>query len=91
MRTHLLIAAALALSATVTSANALTVVNTDKVTHAVVVIPQGGKAHRLMIKANHSGRYDCVKGCELKLGTHKAHYNAKTQKIWIKDGRFVRV
>jgi hypothetical protein len=90
VRTHLLIAAALALSATVTSANALTVVNSDKVSHAVMVITQGGKAHRLVIKANHSGSYNCAKGCELKLGTHKAHYNSKIQKIWIKGGKFVQ-
>jgi hypothetical protein len=90
MRTHLLIAAALALSATVTSANALTVVNSDKVSHAVMVIPQGGKAHKLVIKANQSGTYDCAKGCELKLGKEKAHYDAKTQKIMIKGGKFVQ-
>jgi hypothetical protein len=89
MRTHLLIAAALALSATVTSANALTLVNSDKVSHAVMVTPHGGKAHRLVIKANHAGSYDCAKGCELRLGSHKAHFDAKTQKIWIKDGKFV--
>jgi phage gp45-like len=90
MRTQLLIAAALALSATVTSANALTVVNSDKVGHAVMVTPQGGKAHRLVIKASHAGNYNCARGCELKLGTHKAHYDAKTQKIRIKGGMFVQ-
>jgi hypothetical protein len=90
MRTHLLIAAALALSATVTSANALTVVNSDKVSQAVTVTPQGGKAHRLVIKANRSGGYDCAKGCELRLGAHKAHFDAKTHKIWIKAGKFVQ-
>ena len=68
MRTHFLIVAALALSATVTSANALTLVNSDKVSHAVIVTPQGGKAHRLVIKANRVVSYDCAKGCELKLG-----------------------
>jgi hypothetical protein len=88
MRTHFLIAAALALSATVTSANALTVVDSDKVSHAVMVTPQGGKAHRLVIKANGAGSYDCAKGCELKLGPQKAHYDGKTQKIRIKDGKF---
>ena len=90
MRTHLLIAAAFALSATVTSANALTVVNSDKVSHAVMVTPQGGKTHRLVIKASHAGSYDCAKGCELRLGTHKAHYDARIQKIWIRGGRFVQ-
>ncbi|MGE0241084.1 MAG: hypothetical protein AB7F09_19685 [Parvibaculaceae bacterium] len=90
MRTQLLIAAALALSATVTSANALTVINADKVSHAVMVTPQGGKAHRLVIKANHTGRYDCAKGCELKLGAQKAHYGSKIQKVWIKGGKLVQ-
>ena len=90
MRTQLLIAAALVLGATVTSANALTVVNSDKVSHAVMVTPQGGKVHRLVIKANHSGTYNCAKGCELKLGSQKAHYDSKIQKIWIKSGKFVQ-
>jgi hypothetical protein len=89
MRTHLLIAAALALAATVTSANALTVVNSDKTSHAVMVTPEGGKAHRIVIKAGHSAKYDCAKGCELRLGAEKAHYDAKIQKIQIKAGKFV--
>ena len=90
MRTHFLIAAALALSATVTSANALTLVNADKVSHAVIVTSQGDKAHRLVIKPNRFVSYDCTKGCDLRLGTHKAHYDAKIQKIWIKGGKFNR-
>jgi hypothetical protein len=89
MRIPLLIAAALALSAAVTSANALTVVNSDKTSHAVMVTPMGGKAHKLIIKARHSGRYDCAKGCELRLGASKAHFGGKVQKIWIKGGKFV--
>ncbi|MGE0006550.1 MAG: hypothetical protein AB7S92_13270 [Parvibaculaceae bacterium] len=89
MRTHLLIAAALALSASVTSANALTVVNSDKVTRAVMVTPQGGKAHRLVIKASHTGHYDCAKGCDLRLGAQKAHFGGKVEKIWIKGGKLV--
>jgi hypothetical protein len=89
MRAHLLIAAALALAATVTSANALTVVNSDKTSHAVMVTPEGGKAHKIIIKARHSAKYDCAKGCELRLGAEKAHYDAKIQKIQIKAGKFV--
>jgi hypothetical protein len=89
MRTHLLIAAALALAATVTSANALTVVNSDKTSHVVMVTPEGGKAHKIIIKASHSAKYDCAKGCELRLGARKAHYDAKIQKIQIKAGKFV--
>lgn len=88
MRTHILIAAALALAATVTSANALTVVNSDKTSHAVMVTPQGGKVHKLIIKASRSASYDCAKGCELRLGAEKAHYDAKVQKIMIKGGKF---
>jgi hypothetical protein len=90
MRTHLLIAAALALGATITSANALTLVNSDKVSHAVMITPQGGKAHKLVIKANHSGKYDCAKGCEVQLGKEKAHYDSKIEKITIKGGKFVQ-
>jgi hypothetical protein len=89
MRTHLLIAAALALSATVSSANALTVVNSDKTSHAVMVTPQGGKVHKLIIKASRSASYNCAKGCELRLGAEKAHYDAKIHKIIIKGGKFI--
>jgi hypothetical protein len=89
MRTHLLIAAALALAATVTSANALTVVNSDKTSHAVMVTPQGGKVHKLIIKASRSASYNCAKGCELRLGAEKAHYDAKIHKIMIKGGKFI--
>jgi hypothetical protein len=90
MRTHLLIAAAVALGATVTAANALTVVNSDKVSHAIMITPQGGKAHKLVIKANKSGKYNCDKGCDLQLGTEKAHSDDKTKTITIKDGKFVQ-
>lgn len=89
MRIHFLIALALALATTVTAANALTVINSDKISHALMVRPQGGKAHRLVIRANHSGRYDCVKGCELMLGARKTHLDGKVEKVWIKDGKFV--
>jgi len=88
MGTHILIAAALALAATVTSANALTVVNADKTSHAVMVTPQGGKVHKLIIKASRSASYNCAKGCELRLGAEKAHYDAKIHKIMIKGGKF---
>jgi hypothetical protein len=90
MRTHLLIAAALALGVTVTSANALTLVNSDKASHAVLITPMGGKAHKLVIKGNQSGTADCAKGCDVQLGKEKAHYDATTQKIMIKDGKFVQ-
>ena len=89
MRTHILIAAALALAATVTSANALTVVNSDKTSHAVMVTPQGGKVHKLIIKASRSASYNCAKGCELRLGAEKAHYDTKIHKIMIKGGKFI--
>jgi len=88
LRTHILIAAALALAATVTSANALTVVNSDKTSHAVMITPQGGKVLKVIIKASASASYNCAKGCELRLGAEKAHYDAKVQKIMIKGGKF---
>ncbi|HTN96484.1 MAG TPA: hypothetical protein VL101_05875 [Nordella sp.] len=89
MRTHLLVAAALALAATVTSANALSIVNTDKTNHAVMATPAGGKLHKFVIKAQHTSNYNCSKGCELELGGQKAHFNGKIHKIWIKGGKFV--
>ena len=89
MRAHVLVAAALALAATVTSANALSIVNTDKTNHAVMATPAGGKAHELVIKARHTANVDCAKGCELKLGVAKTHFDGKIHKIWIKGGKFV--
>ena len=55
-----------------------------------MVTSQGGKAHRLVIKPNRFVSYNCAKGCDLRLGAHKAHYDAKVQKIWIKGGKFNR-
>lgn len=89
MRGHLLVAAALALAATVTSANALSIVNTDKASHAVTATPAGGKAHEYVIKARQTGHINCAKGCELQLGVAKAHFDGKVHKIWIKSGKFV--
>ena len=89
MRTPILVAAALALAATVTSANALSIVNTDKTNHAVMAMPTGGKEHKIVIKGQHTSHFNCAKGCELQLGSEKAHFDGKTQKIMIKDGKFV--
>lgn len=89
MRAHLLVAAALALAATVTSANALSIVNTDKANHAIMATPNGGKAHEFVIKARHTGHISCTKGCELQLGVAKTHFDGKVHKIWIKGGKFV--
>ena len=90
MGTHILIAAALALAATVTSANALTVVNADKTSHAVMVTPQGGKVHKLIIKASRSASYNCAKGCEVRMGALKSKFDASVEKVSIKNGKFVK-
>lgn len=89
MRGHLLVAATLALAATVTSANALSIVNADKASHAIMATPTGGKAHEFVIKARRTGHVDCAKGCELQLGVAKTHFDGKIHKIWIKGGKFV--
>lgn len=91
MRTHLLIATALALSAAVTSANALTVTNSDKTSHTFLVTPQGGKAEKVVLKSKATGTYDCNKGCELRMGAFKSKYDAGVDKLSIKDGKFVKL
>lgn len=89
MRGHLLVAAALALAATVTSANALSIVNTDKTNHDVVATADGGKTHKIVVKAQHASTFKCPKGCELQIGDQKEHFDGKVHKILIKDGKFV--
>lgn len=91
MRTHLLIATVLALSAAVTSANALTVTNNDKTSHTFLVTPQGGKAEKVVLKSKTTGTYDCNKGCELRMGAFKSKYDADVEKLSIKDGKFVKL
>lgn len=91
MRSHLLVAAALALAATVTSANALSIVNTDKTSHTFMLTPAGGKAAKVVLKASASGTYDCSKGCEVRMGALKSNYDASVQKLEIKGGKFVKM
>jgi hypothetical protein len=88
MKTAAIIAAALALAATVTSANALTVTNGDKIAHKLIVVPASGKHMSVVLKADQTGTYDCAKGCELKLGAKKLNVTAKTDKVLIKAGKF---
>jgi hypothetical protein len=91
MRTSVLIASALALTMLVPAANALTVVNQDKTAYMLTVHPAGGKMHEMTLKA--SGKIDtsCPKGCELSFLKQKASYDGKVTKVWIKDGKFVKM
>ena len=87
MRTSILIAAALALAATVTSADALTLINKDKSNYTLMFTPNGGKADKVMVKANGSADINCSKGCKIAMGSHQASYDAKVQKVWIQHGK----
>jgi starvation-inducible outer membrane lipoprotein len=89
MKTHVLVAAALALAATVGAANALTIENKDKTDVKVMVTPKGGKAMEVDVKAGGKAQADCAKGGELSIGSVKADCTAKTKTIEIKDGKFV--
>jgi hypothetical protein len=91
MRIHLLVATALALSAAVTSANALTVTNNDKTNHTFLVVPQGGKAEKVVLKSKATGTYDCSKGCELRMGAFKSKYDADVEKLAIRGGKFMKL
>ena len=88
MRTHVLIAGALALAATVTSANALTIVNGDKTDHTFMLTPAGGKQQTVMLKASATENFDCAKGCRIHMGAKDISYTGKVAKVWIKDGKF---
>jgi hypothetical protein len=91
MNMRIIALAGLALAATITSASALTVTNSDKTSHTFLVTPQGGKAEKVVLKSNASGTYDCAKGCEVRMGAYKAKYDATIDKLTIKDGKFVKM
>jgi hypothetical protein len=91
MNMRILALAGLALAATISSASALTVTNSDKTSHTFLVKPQGGKAEKVVLKSNATGTYDCSKGCELRMGALKAKYDASIDKLTIKDGKFVKM
>jgi hypothetical protein len=89
MDIRVLVAGALALVFAAPAANALSVVNTDKVAYAVKVAPKGGKQMDLAVKASATADVDCKKGCQLSLGGKTWDVDGKTAKIWIKAGKFV--
>jgi hypothetical protein len=91
MNIRILALTGLALAATITSASALTVTNTDKTSHTFLLTPQGGKAAKVVLKSNATGTYDCSKGCEVRMGALKAKYDASVEKLSIKDGKFVKL
>lgn len=91
MNIRILALAGLALAASISSASALTVTNTDKTSHTFMLTPQGGKAEKVVLKSNATGTYDCSKGCEVRMGALKAQYDASVQKLSIKDGKFVKL
>ena len=91
MNIRILALTGLALAASITSASALTVTNTDKTSHTFMLTPQGGKAEKVVLKGNATGTYDCSKGCEVRMGALKAKYDANVQKLSIKDGKFVQL
>ena len=91
MNMRILAFAGLALAASITSASALTVTNADKTSHTFMLTPAGGKAEKVVLKANASGNYDCAKGCEVRMGALKSSYDASVQKVEIKGGKFIKM
>jgi predicted porin len=89
MKSPIILAAALAALVAVPAANALTVYNSDKETRTFAFMPKHGKHQHIALKRNHWTKVNCSKGCELSLGKSKAMFNAKTEKVWIKGGKFV--
>lgn len=91
MNIRILALAGLALAATVSSASAMTITNSDKSSHTFMLTPQGGKAEKVVLKSNATGTYDCSKGCQLRMGAFKAKYDATVDKLTIKDGKFEKL
>jgi hypothetical protein len=91
MNLRIIALAGLALAATITSASALTVTNSDKTSHTFLLTPEGGKAQKVVLKSKAVGTYDCSKGCEIKMGALKTKYDATTDKLTIKDGKFMKM
>ena len=91
MNIRILALAGLALAASISSASALTVTNTDKTSHTFMLTPQGGKAEKIVLKSKATGTYDCSKGCEVRMGALKTKFDASVDKLSIKDGKFVKL
>ncbi len=91
MNIRILALAGLALAASISAASAMTVTNNDKTSHTFMLTPEGGKAEKVVLKANATGTYDCSKGCEVRMGALKAKYDASVEKLSIKDGKFVKL
>ena len=91
MNFRILALAGMALAATISSASALTVTNTDKTSHTFMLQPQGGKSEKVVLKSNATGTYDCSKGCEVRMGALKMKYDAAVEKLEIKDGKFIKM
>lgn len=81
----------LALAATISTASALTVTNSDKTSHTFMVTPDGGKAEKVVLKSKDTGTYECSKGCEVRMGALKTKYDGSVDKLTIKDGKFVKM
>ena len=91
MNMRILALTGLALAASITSASALTVTNSDKTSHTFMVMPMGGKAEKVVLKANSTGTFDCSKGCEVRMGALKNKYDPSVQKVEIKGGKFIKM
>jgi hypothetical protein len=91
MNLRIIALAGLALAATISSASALTVTNSDKTSHTFLLTPEGGKAQKVVLKSKATGTYDCSKGCEVKMGALKTKYDGTVNALTIKDGKFVKM
>lgn len=88
MITRILVASTLAASLMVTAANAVTVVNSDRTTHHIIVQPKDGHMMRYTLAGHQHRSLDCKPGSTLKLGKESQTCDAKISKIFIKAGKF---
>ena len=88
MKYRIVIASTIALVFIAPSANALTVVNTDKAAYSVKITPKIGKTTLLDLKANAKADIECKMGCTLSLANSSQVLDGKTAAIWIRAGKF---
>ena len=88
MNIRVLMGCALALAIVAPSANALTIMDKDKIAYTVKVTPKNGKEVDLALKANASADVDCKAGCQLSLNGRTQAVDSKLARITIQDGKF---
>ncbi len=89
MKTRVFVPALLGLVLAASSANALTIQNTDAKDYTVMVKPQKGNEIKVSVKANASVDRDCSNGSQIMLGNSHETCGPDLKKVTIKDGKLL--